>query len=302
MRVGLQVPNFTWSNDQGSLGDTFALIAQRAERAGLFSLWVMDHFFQIQVMGPAEHEMLEGYSTLAFAAGRTNRIKLGTMVTGVTYRYPGVLVKTVTTLDVLSRGRAYFGIGAAWNEEEHVGLGVPFPPTSERFERLEEALQIAQQMWAGNEKPYQGKHYQLGRPLNVPAAVQKPHPPILIGGAGERKTLRLVAQYGDACNLSLRLGKDEVQRKLGVLQEHCQTIGRPYTDIEKTTLGTIRITRDGRDNSLTPAAAINYFRELAAMGVDQAIVNMPNVTDLEPFDLLATEIIPVVEQIEVAGR
>ncbi len=302
MRIGLQVPSFTWPNDQGSLGDMFAVIAQRTERAGFFSLWVMDHFFQISMVGPAEHEMLEGYSALAFAAGRTNHIKLGTMVTGVTYRYPALLVKTVTTLDVLSHGRAYLGIGAAWNEEEHNGLGVPFPPTAERFERLEEALQIAHQMWAGDEKPYQGKHYQLGRPLNVPSSVQKPHPPILIGGGGERKTLRLVAQYGDACNLSLRLGKDEVQRKLEVLHQHCQTIGRPYTDIEKTTLGTIHLTRDGRDNSFTPAAAIAYFRELAAMGIDHALINMPNVADLEPFDLFANEVIPVVEQIEVAGR
>lgn len=302
MHVGLQVPNFTWPDEQGAIGDTFAAIAQRAERAGLYSFWVMDHFFQIGVLGPPEQEMLEGYSALAFAAGRTNHIKLGTMVTGVTYRYPGLLVKTVTTLDVLSHGRAYFGIGAAWNEEEHHGLGVPFPPTAERFERLEETLQIAQQMWAGDEKPYQGKHYQLARPLNVPSAVRKPHPPILIGGAGERKTLRLVAQYGDACNISLRLGRDEVRRKLDVLREHCQVLGRPYTDIEKTTLDTLRITRDGRDNSYTPAAAIEYFRGLAAMGIDQAIFNMPNITDLEPFDLLATEIIPVVEQIEVAGR
>ena len=302
MHVGLQVPNFTWPDEQGAIGDTFAAIAQRAERAGLYSFWVMDHFFQIGVLGPPEQEMLEGYSALAFAAGRTNRIKLGTMVTGVTYRYPGLLVKTVTTLDVLSHGRAYFGIGAAWNEEEHHGLGVPFPPTAERFERLEETLQIAQQMWAGDVKPYQGKHYQLARPLNVPPAVRKPHPPILIGGAGERKTLRLVARYGDACNISLRLGRDEVRRKLDVLREHCQVLGRPYTDIEKTTLDTLRITRDGRDNSYTPAAAIEYFRGLAAMGIDQAIINMPNITDLEPFDLLATEIIPVVEQIEVAGR
>jgi len=302
MRIGLQVPNFTWSTEQGSLGDTFALIAQRAERAGFDSLWVMDHFFQIFMVGPAENDMLEGYSALAFAAGRTNRIKLGTMVTGVTYRYPALLVKTVTTLDVLSHGRAYFGVGAAWNEEEHAGLGVPFPPTAERFERLEETLQIARQMWAGDEKPYQGKHYQLGRPLNVPSSVQKPHPPILIGGGGERKTLRMVAQYGDACNLTMRLGKDEMQRKLGVLREHCETIGRPYTDIEKTTLDTVRITRNGRENSMTPAAAIAYFRELAALGIDQAIVNMPNVSDLEPFDLLASEIIPAIAQIEVAGR
>ena len=304
MRLGLQIPNFTWSEDQGQLGDTFATIVQRAERAGFYSLWVMDHFFQLPALGPAEHEMLEGYSALAFAAGHTNRIKLGTLVTGVTYRHPGLLVKTATTLDVLSHGRAYFGIGAAWNEEEHLGLGVPFPPTAERFERLEEALQIAHQMWEGSEKPYQGKHYQLARPLNSPSSVQKPHPPILIGGTGERKTLRMVAQYGDAWNISLRQApKDELRHKMDVLRNHCQSLGRPYEDIEKTTLDTgIRITRDGRDNSLTPAAAIERFRELAALGIDQAIFNTPMVTDLEFFDLLATEVIPAVEQIEVAGR
>jgi F420-dependent oxidoreductase-like protein len=263
----------------------------------------MDHFFQISGVGPAEHEMLEGYSALAFAAARTNRIKLGTMVTGVTYRYPGLLVKTVTTLDVLSGGRAYLGIGAAWYEEEHRGLGVPFPPLAERFERLEETLQIAHQMWTGDEKPYQGKQYQLARPLNSPPSVQKPHPPILIGGGGERKTLRLVAQYGDACNFSLtNMGLDEAQRKLGVLREHCQTIGRLYTDIEKTIIKRIHLTRDGREQSWTPAAAIAYFRELAAMGIDQAIVSLPNVADLEPFELFATQIIPAVAQIEVAGR
>ena len=302
MRVGLQVPNFTWTGQPGALGDTFATVAERAERAGLYSFWVMDHFFQIPNVGRPEQEMLEGYSALAFAAGRTNHIRLGTMVTGVTYRHPGLLIKTVTTLDVLSHGRAYLGIGAAWNEQEHRGLGVPFPPTAERFERLEEALQIAQQMWAGDESPYQGTYYQLERPLNVPASVQKPHPPILIGGGGERKTLRMVAQYGDACNLFMRLGKEEVQRKLDVLREHCEALGRPYTDIEKTTLDTLRITRDGRDNSFTPAAAIQYFRDLAAIGIDQAIFNTPQVTDLELFDLLANEVMPVVERIEVAGR
>ncbi len=302
MRIGLQVPNFTWSTDQGALGDTFALIVQRAERAGFASLWVMDHFFQISIVGPADHEMLEGYSALSFAAALTNHIKLGTMVTGVTYRYPGLLVKTVTTLDVLSHGRAYFGVGAAWNEEEHLGLGVAFPPTAERFERLEETLQIAHQMWASDDRPYQGKHYQLGRPLNVPASVHKPHPPILVGGAGERKTLRLVAQYGDACNLFLRMGNDEVRRKLEVLREHCQTLDRPYAEIEKTTLGSVHLTRDGRDNSSTPADVIASCRELAALGIDQAIFNMPNTADLEPFDLFATEVIPAVEQIEVAGR
>ena len=302
MRLGLQVPNFTWPGGQANLGDTFGLIAERAERAGLYSMWVMDHFFQIRGVGPSENEMLESWSALAFAAGHTNRIKLGTMVTGVTYRHPGILVKTATTLDVLSHGRAYLGIGAAWNEEEHRGLGVPFPPLAERFERLEETLQIALQMWSGDEKPYEGKYYQLARPLNSPQAVQKPHPPILIGGSGERKTLRLVAQYADACNLFARLGKDQLQHKLDTLRDHCQSVGRPYEQIEKTTLDSFHLTRDGRDGTTTPAQAIEQFAELAAMGIDQAIFNMPNVHDLEPFDLLATEIVPVVEKIPVAGR
>ena len=302
MRLGLQVPNFTWPNGQANLGDTFGLIAERAERAGLYSLWVMDHFFQIPSVGASENEMLEGYSALSFAAGRTNRIKLGTMVTGVTYRHPGILVKTVTTLDVLSHGRAYLGIGAAWNEEEHRGLSVPFPPLAERFERLEEALQIALQMWAGDEKPYEGKYYQLARPLNSPQAVQKPYPPILIGGSGERKTLRLVAQYGDACNLFARLGKDQLQHKLDTLRDHCQSVGRPYEQIEKTTLDSFSLTRDGRDGTTTPAEAIERFAGLAAMGIDQAIFSLRNVYDLEPFDLLATEIVPAVEKLPVAGR
>ncbi len=302
MRLGLQVPSFTWSKDQGQLGDTFAVIAERAERAGLYSFWVMDHFFQIQMVGPAENEMLEGWSALAFAAGRTNHIKLGTMVTGVTYRYPGLLVKTATTLDVLSHGRAYFGIGAAWNEQEHKGLGVPFPPMAERFERLEETLQIAHQMWSSDEKPFEGKHYTLERPLNSPQSVHKPHPPILIGGTGERKTLRMVAQYGDACNLFARIGKDELKHKLDVLRDHCQALGRPYEEIEKTTLDSFRLTSDGRDNSVSPNAAIDMFGALAEQGIDQAIFSLQNVADLEAFDLLATKVVPEVEKIKVAGR
>ncbi len=302
MRLGLQVPVFTWPNGQSQLGQTFGQIAEHADKAGFYSLWVMDHFFQIGVVGNPEMEMLEGWNALAFAAGRTQRIKLGTMVTGVTYRYPGILVKTATTLDVLSGGRAYFGIGAAWNEEEHKGLGVPFPSTAERFERLEETLQIALQMWSGDEKPYNGKHYQLARPLNSPQSIQRPHPPILIGGTGERKTLRLVAQYADACNIFARLQDNFLQKKLDVLREHCRAIGRPYEQIEKTTLGSMFLSRDGRSGSMTPAAAIEYFASLAELGIDQAIVNMPNVYDLNVFDLFATEVIPEVNKIAVAGR
>lgn len=302
MKLGLQVPVFTYPQGQENLGDMFGLIAERAERAGLYSLWVMDHFFQIGFIGKPEMEMLEGWSALAFAAGRTNHIKLGTMVTGITYRHPGILVKTATTLDVLSHGRAYFGIGAAWNEEEHLGLGVPFPPLAERFERLEETLQIAQQMWAGNENPFEGTHYQLQRPLNSPQAVQQPHPPILIGGGGEKKTLRLVAKYGDACNLFARMGDQTLQHKLEVLRTHCAAEGRPYSDIEKTTLNSFALTRDGRNGTVSPAQAREMFASQAALGIDHAIFSLGNVHELEPFDVLANEIVPAVEQMTVAGR
>jgi F420-dependent oxidoreductase-like protein len=303
MRLGLHIPDFTWSKNQAQIGDTFAQIVRSAERAGFYSFWTMDHFFQIRVVGPVENEVLEGWSALAFAAGHTNRIRLGTLVTGVTHRYPGILIKTATTLDVLSHGRAYLGIGAAWNEEEHTGLGIPFPSLSERFERLEETLQLACQMWQGDQKPYEGKHYTLARPLNSPLSVQKPHPPILIGGVGEHKTLRLVAQYGDACNLFTRLGKEGLQHKLDVLRVHCQKLGRPYAEIEKTSLDNfLHLTHDGRDNSLSPNAAIDHFAQLAELGIDQAIFSLHNLTEPKVFDLLATRIIPEVEKIRVAGR
>jgi alkanesulfonate monooxygenase SsuD/methylene tetrahydromethanopterin reductase-like flavin-dependent oxidoreductase (luciferase family) len=246
--------------------------------------------------------MLEGWTTLAYAAGRTNRIKLGTMVTGVTNRHPAILVKMATTLDALSHGRTYFGIGAtAGIEEEHRGLGLPLPPLAQRFARLEETLQIALQMWSGDEKPYAGVHYQLARPLNSPQSVQKPHPPILIGGHGEHKTLRLVAQYADACNLMGYLDKDQRQRKLDVLREHCQQLQRPYEHIEKTLVYFLHLSRDGSDDTLSPQAAIDCFADLAAEGFDQVIMVIPNITDPTCFDLLST-IVPQVERIPVAGR
>ena len=302
MRVGLQVPSFTYPTGKRHIGDTFAQIAERAERAGFYSLWVMDHFFQIGPQGKPEEPMLEGWSALAFAAGHTNRLRLGTLVTGVTYRYPGMLVKTCTTLDVLSQGRAYFGVGAAWNEQEHRGLGVPFPPTKERFERLEELLQIALQMWAGDEAPFNGKHYQLDRPLNSPQPVQLPHPPIMIGGGGEQKTLSLVAQYANACNLFMRLGYETLRHKLDVLRAHCDRLGRDYAEIEKTTLGTVRLSTDGDANAQSPQQVIDQLGKLAGMGIDQAIFNMPNVADPDIFDVWRDAVIPVAERIPVAGR
>jgi len=292
MRIGLQIPSFTWPGGAEAIGPKLAGIARTAEDAGFYSIWVMDHMFQIPMVGPAEQEMLEGYGALSYLAGVTRRVRLGTLVTGITYRHPGVLAKSVSTLDVLSGGRAYLGIGAAWFDREHEGLGIPFPPLGERFERLEETLQIIQQMWSEQSGPYEGRHYRLNETLNVPQPLTRPHPPILIGGLGERKTLRLVAEYGDACNLFLFIGMQELRRKLDVLARHCEALGRPLDEIERTTLGTVHLAPSGT----TPKAVIETCRELAAMGVQQAIFNLPNLSEVEPLEVFGREIIP-----EVAG-
>jgi F420-dependent oxidoreductase-like protein len=290
MKIGLQVPNFSWPGGAAALGAKFAEIARNADDAGFASFWLMDHFFQIPVVGPAEREMLESYSALAFAAAVSRHMTLGTMVTGVTYRNPGVLVKTVTTLDVLSGGRACLGIGAAWFEREHRGLGVMFPPLGERFERLEETLRIARQMWSGNAGPFQGKYYRLAETLCSPAPVSTPHPKILIGGMGEKKTLRFVARYADACNLFEFLGPERVARKLDVLRRHCDTEKRDYASIEKTTLGTVTL----GPGAQSAADVIAHCRVLAGIGIDQAIFNLPNVHEIAPLEVFAKEIIPAV--------
>jgi F420-dependent oxidoreductase-like protein len=292
MRIGLQIPSFTFPDGPSAIRARLSAIARAAEEAGFYSVWVMDHFFQIPIVGPAEQEMLEGYSALAYLAGATERVKLGTLVTGVTYRHPGVLAKTVTTLDVLSGGRAYLGIGAAWFDREHHGLGVPFPPLAERFERLEEALQIALQFWSGKAQPYRGKHYQLAETLSSPPQLTRPHPPILIGGMGEKKTLRLVARYADACNLFTYLGKQVLAHKLDVLRRHCDAAGRPYAAIEKTVLGTVRFDKQ------SPADVVAQCRELAALGVEHAIFNFPDVHEITPVRVFAKEVIPAVAEIQ----
>src|SRR5580658_1717835 len=239
MRLGLQLPNFTWPGGASAIAPKLAEIARAADDAGFYSLWVMDHFFQIGMIGPPENDMLEGYTTLGYLAGCTRRVKLGTMATGVIYRYPGILVKTATTLDVLSGGRSYFAIGAAWFEREARSLGVPFPPIGVRFELLEEALQIAKQMWSADNGAYRGKHNHLQQTLCSPQPLSRPHPPILIAGGGEKKTLRLVAQYADACNV---YGPpDTVRTKLSILKKHCDALGRDSDSIEKTTLGTVEV-------------------------------------------------------------
>ncbi len=292
MRIGLQIPSFTWPGQPQIIGPTLAEIAGTADEGGFASLWVMDHFFQIQYYGAPTNPMLEAYSALNFMAGVTKRARLGALVTGVIYRHPGVLVKTVTTLDVLSEGRAMLGIGAAWYEQEATGLGIPFPPLAERFRRLEETLQIAHHMWSGNTAPYEGRYYQLAEPLCSPPSLSRPHPPIMVGGGGEQKTLRLVAQYADACNLFARLGPDQLQAKLDILKRHCDEVGRAYEEIEKTTLGTVHLAPD----AMSASDVIDMCRGLARVGVQHAIFNMPNSHEIRPLEVFAREVIPAVAE------
>ncbi|HEX3753423.1 MAG TPA: LLM class F420-dependent oxidoreductase [Streptosporangiaceae bacterium] len=287
MKLGLQIPDFTWAGHPEQLGATLATVARTADDAGFEHIMLMDHFFQIKSVGPAEHEMLEAYTALGFVAAHTSRARLGTLVTGVHYRYPGILAKIITTLDVLSGGRAWLGIGAGWNEEESRGLGVPFPPVAERFEQLEEALQICLQMWAGNESPYQGKLFQLERPLNSPQALTKPHPPIMIGGGGEKKTLRLVAKYAQACNL---FSSPDLGHKLDVLREHCEREGRDYDEIEKTAYYAFNVGEKGERTAQT----IDDLGRLSEQGIQTAIGGVANVSQISPLELIGNEIIPAV--------
>lgn len=297
MKIGLHCNRFTYPGGPAEMGQRLATIARRAEAAGFYSLSVMDHFFQIQGVGPAEWDMNEAYTTLGFLAGVTERLRLGTVVTGVTYRQPAFLVKQVTTLDVLSRGRAWFGIGAAWFEREHRGLGFPFPPLAERFRRLEETLQIALQLWSGEVKPYEGHFYQLTETLCSPMPIQKPHPPIMIGGGGEQKTLRLVARYADACNLFGREGAEFVRHKLDVLRAHCDTEGRDYNAIEKSVNTRLLLSRDGANGSQTPAQVVADFKQLSEVGVSWVNCSIPNAHEAGSIELIGQELVPALAEL-----
>jgi F420-dependent oxidoreductase-like protein len=291
MKVGLQVSRFSWEGAPASTGATWRAIARDADQCGLASLWVMDHFFQISMIGPPEDDMLEGYTALAHAAAVTERIELGTLVTGVTYRHPGLLLKTVTTLDVLSGGRAWLGIGAAWNEEEHRGLGVPYPSTRERFALLEDTLRLAHQMFADDDSPFEGEQISLERPLNRPQPLRRP--PIMIGGGGEKRTLRLVAQYADACNLfDTGLGPQGIPHKLGVLRAHCEDVGRPYDEISKSCLAALTLdtgsgTLPANVHGHTVDEAVERLGRLAAAGIDHVIVSTANAADPDAYPLMA---------------
>jgi F420-dependent oxidoreductase-like protein len=286
MKIGLHVSDFTWDGGDPAIADTLARVVRTADDVGFDRISVMDHFFQIAHNGPPENAMLEAYTALGFLAAHTRRAQLLTLVTGVIYRQPALLAKAVTTLDVLSGGRAMLGIGAAWNEQESVALGFPFPPTAERFERLEEAIQICLAMWSDDEPAFDGRWYQAQRLLNSPQALRKPHPPIMIGGSGERKTLKFVARYAQSCNL---FNGPDLAHKLDVLREHCANEGRDYDEIEKTVAFPFDLGPDGEhvDNVLA------RLRELADLGIDTVHGRLAGVSRIAPLELMGREIIPV---------
>ncbi|HEX2908617.1 MAG TPA: LLM class F420-dependent oxidoreductase [Phototrophicaceae bacterium] len=306
MKIGLQIPSFDWPSGPEKIGPVLLDIARAADQGGFASLWLMDHFFQIGgAYGEPEAPMLEGYTTLGYLAAVTQKLRLGLMVTGAIYRHPGLLLKTVTTLDVLTGGRAYLGIGAGWYEREARGLGVPFPPTKERLECLEEVLRLAKQMWSGSRAPFIGQYYHLEEPMNHPLPLSKPHPPILIGGEGEKQTLRLVATYGDGCNFMIGTPLPEygdwavaryqrraelLSQKLAVLRDHCQRVGRSYNEIERTVLGTIKLA----PGATSVSEVVELCHELAEMGIQQVMFNMPNIHEIKPLEILAQDVIPQV--------
>jgi F420-dependent oxidoreductase-like protein len=295
MKIGLQIPSFTFPGGDAAIGPTLARIVRTADEAGFDSIWVMDHFFQIRSVGPVTDPMLEGWTTLGFLAGNTTRARLGLMVGGVHYREPGLWVKAATTLDVLSGGRAWLGIGAAWNEEESRALGFPFPSLGERFDLLEDTLRMAHLMWQGergSETALDGRRVHAERLLNVPQSLSRPRVPILVGGGGERRTLRLAAQYADATNVFG--GPEGLAHKYRVLRAHCEAVGRPYEEIERTTLQRLDVTVDGEGGTETPAQAVDRFGELGDAGAQHVIVSIRNVWDPERLEVVAREIVPAI--------
>ena len=290
MKLGLQISDFTWPGGSPRLGVELAEVAQAADQAGFAFVGVMDHFFQIRSIGRADREMLEAYTTLGYLAAHTSRARLLTIVTGAVYHHPGPLAKTVTTLDVLSGGRAWLGIGAAWNADEARGLGIPFPPLAERFERLEETLQICLGMWSDEQTPFEGRHYQLARPLNSPQNLTRPHPPIMIGGMGERKTLRLVARYAQACNL---FPTPDLPRKLDVLKRHCEAEGRDYDEIEKTCMFNFDVGPNGEKIGPT----IGRLRQLSKLGIQSAIGSVKDVWRIRPIEIIGEKVLPAVAEL-----
>ncbi len=297
MKIGLQLNRFDYAGGAPAIGPTLARVAHDADEAGFDSIWVMDHFFQIRGLGPAEDPMLEGWTALGFMAAHTRSARLGLMVGGIHYRQAGLWVKAATTLDVLSGGRAWLGIGAAWNQEESDALGFPMPPLGIRFEMLEETLRIAHAMWSGErgtEERFEGEHYTAGRLLSSPQSISRPRVPIMIGGGGELKTLRLVAQYADATNVFG--GPDMLRRKYAILREHCEAVGRQYDEIERSTLQSTRLSAKGEARTETPEAAAERFATLAGAGAQHVIVGIQNI-EQPGVDALAARLAELVHGI-----
>ena len=287
MKFGLQINNFTWPGGAAAIGPTLARVTRAADDAGFDSIWVMDHFFQIRGLGPPEAPMLEGLTALGFMAANSENALLGLMVGGIHYRLPGLWIKAVTTLDVLSGGRAWFGIGAAWNEEESTALGFPFPPLRDRFEMLEETLQMAEAMWSGGSgsgEAFRGKHFTATRLLNSPQAISRPRVPIMIGGGGERKTLRLVAQYADACNVFGDASR--ITHKYAVLREHCERLGRSYEEIERSTLQSVDTESQSADQ------IVEYFGALGEAGAQHILMSVRGVSDVTKLERIGAEVLP----------
>jgi len=294
MLVGLQIPSFKYPGGTAAIRPKLKEIVTTAEEAGFYSLWVMDHYYQIKgLFGEAYTDpMMEAYTTLGYFAGLTEKAYLGVLVTGVIYRHPSVLMKMANTLDIIAGGRTYFGIGAAWYENEARGYGIPYPSTSERFEQLEDNLQLAKALWESDETSFEGQHFSAPAITNNPRPLSTPHPRIMIGGTGPKKTLRMVAQYADACNIGAWVGTENMKKALDTLKEHCETQGRDYSTVEKTTLGTAHLSGDDTVDSV-----INRIKDLSEMGFTHAIFNMPDVYKIRPLETFAKEIIPAVARL-----
>jgi F420-dependent oxidoreductase-like protein len=298
MKVGLQISSFTWPGGAEAIGPTLARVVQQADEVGFDSIWVMDHFFQIRGVGRPEEPMLEGMAALGFMAAHSKQARLGLMVGGIHYRNPGLWVKATTTLDVLSGGRAWLGIGAAWNQEESRALGFPFPPLGERFEMLEETLIIAHEMWQGergSERSVDGRHYRAGRLLNSPQSISRPRPPIMVGGGGEKKTLRLVAQYADACNV---FGSPEgIARKYAILDQHCADVGRDPREIERSTLQGVRLGPAGHARTESAQQVVDRFGELWDAGAEHIVFDLKDIHEPAYMEVLGRDVLPALHDL-----
>jgi len=293
VKFGLQVSSFTWPGGTRELGATLERVVRTADEVGFDSIWVMDHLFQIRSVGSMDEPMLEGWTALGFIGAHTKRARIGLMVGGIPYRLPAVWIKSATTLDVLTGGRAWLGLGAAWNQQESDALGIPFPRLGVRFEQLEDTLRMAHEMFEGelgSQRAFQGKQFHAGRMLNSPQSISRPRVPIMIGGGGEQKTLRLVAQYGDACNVGWG-NPEALVHKLSVLRRHCEDVGRPYDEIERTTLASVNVSRDGGGGTHTPQEYIDQFGELGDAGAQHVLFGLRDVWQTDKLELLGSTLL-----------